>query len=81
MNENDRKFPFVSCHFVFDLFIREAIEQNIQSNAIPTSFLNNFFFFPSLPLREFPCEQEDFTQRLRNDAKFYGKRKRVGTFA
>ena len=31
-----RKFLFVSCYFVFDLFLREAIEQNIQSNAVRT---------------------------------------------
>ena len=48
----DRKFLFVSSHFVFDLFIWEAIEQNIQSNAIRTWLRNIFFFFPSLPLRK-----------------------------
>ena len=53
----DRRFLFVSCHF-FYLFIREPIEQNIQSNAI-WMWLRIFFFsfFPSLRLREFPCEQ------------------------
>ena len=42
----DRKFFIVSCHCVFDLFLREVIEQNIQPNAI-RMWLHNFFkFFP-----------------------------------
>ena len=40
----DRKFLIVSCHFVFDLFIREAIKQNINSNVIQTG-LGIFLFF------------------------------------
>ena len=64
----DRNFLFAGCHFVFDLFIWEAIEQNIQSNSIRTWLRNNFFFFPLLPLREFPCEQKVLLER-----KFYAK--------
>ena len=41
----NRKFLFINSNFVFDLFIREAIEQNIQSHTVRTWERINFFFF------------------------------------
>ena len=46
-------------------------------------FFSFFLLFPYLSFlasKNF-CSQENFTQRLTNDAKSYGKRKRVATFA
>ena len=65
----DGKFLFVSSPFVFDLIIWEAIQQNIQSNAIRAWFHNIFFFFPSLPLRKKNlCKGLRTTQSLTENA-------------
>ena len=51
----DRKFLIVSCHFVFDLSIREAIKQNINSNVIQTGLRIFLIFFLLLPYVSFPA--------------------------
>ena len=70
----DRKFLFVSCHFVFDFFTREAI--NKIFNQLERDCAIIVSFFPSLPLPEFPFEQK-FLLARKYYAKAYERRKVV----
>ena len=54
---------FITCHFVFDLSIRDAIEQYSQLNAVQMCLGSIFLFFSFSSVTLFSCEKKSLLVR------------------